>query len=146
MKIIFGTEKKEIIRRLEHYGIEKVPFLLIRYGKDKIRGYSGALSKEEIFEINRLTKKDLIGIYLFNDERDEIRLSLDALHLFKDQITKSILDLNDEQAKAWFMGEELPSELWKNEKTGFKVIRNRGDFIGCGKLVENRLINYLPKE
>jgi len=151
MEIIFNTEKREIMKKLAYYGIEELPFLLMKSGKDKIRGYSGSLSLEEIRKLQRNSRVEIIGIYLFHEYPTEIRLSLDALHLLKDQITKNIIELTKEQKDKWFRGEDIlltkeEQEKFKSEERGFKVIKHGDDLIGMGKLTEDRISNYLPKE
>lgn len=148
MEIIYGKEKKILIKALEEqYGIKELPFLLVHSGKEKIRGYSGNLSTDEISEIDQTAKIALIGLYLFHEFKGELRLSLDAIHILKDQISKNIIELDEKQAKAWLTGEDLMlDENLKKEKKGFKVIKFKDDFIGTGKLSIDRLINYLPKE
>jgi NOL1/NOP2/fmu family ribosome biogenesis protein len=147
MKIVYKTEKNKILEKLGYYGIKDLPFLLIRFGKEKIRGYSGALSVEEINELDADIGIDLMGLYLFHDYGNEIRLSLDAVHIFQEQITKNILELDDKQAEAWFKGDDIPiPDEWKQENRGFKVLKNNNDLIGCGKLTNDRLVNYMPKE
>lgn len=152
MKIIYKAEKKKIIEKLSYYGITKLPHLLLRFGKEKIRGYSGGLSITDIALIDKTAGIEIMGLYLFHEYSNEIRLSLDALHLFKDQITKNILNLTDEQAEAWFKGQDISREEIEASKNlgslgiGFKVLKHNNDLIGCGKLVAERLINYMPKE
>jgi len=151
MEIIFNTEKREIMKKLAYYGIEELPFLLMKSGKDKVRGYSGSLSLEEIRKIQRNSRVEIIGIYLFHEYPTEIRLSLDALHLLKDQITKNIIEINKKQKDSWFRGEDIlltkeEEEKLKGEGRGFKVIKHKDDLIGMGKLTEGRITNYLPKE
>ena len=151
MEFIFNTEKREIMKKLEYYGIKELPFLLISSGKEKIRGYSGSLSLEEIRKLQKNSRVEIIGIYLFHEYPDEIRFSLDALHLLKDQITKNIIELTDEQKEKWFRGEDIlltkeEQEKFSKEKKGFKVIKHKDDLIGMGKLTDDRIVNYLPKE
>jgi len=151
MEIIFNTEKREIMKKLAYYGINELPFLLIKSGKDKVRGYSGSLSLEEIRKLQRNSRVEIIGIYLFHEYPEEIRLSLDALHLLKDQITKNMIEINKEQKDKWFRGEDIllikeEQEKFKGENKGFKVIKYKEDLIGMGKLTEDRITNYLPKE
>lgn len=147
MRLIYNSEKKKILEKLNYYGITKLPFLLIRFGKEKIRGYTGGLGVEEIKNIDNLINIDIMGLYLFHEHHDEIRLSIDAIHLLKDQITKNILELNDEQALAWFKGEDIiTDEVLKKENRGFKILKNNNDYIGCGKLTQERIVNYMPKE
>jgi len=152
MRIVYKAEKKKILEKLSYYGITKVPHLLLKFGKEKIRGYSGDLSIDEIAEIDKTCRIELMGLYLFHEYAEEVRLSLDALHTFKDQITKNIIELTDQQAEQWFRGEDLQIEEIEASKNlgslgkGFKILKHDQDFIGCGKLTDNRIVNYMPKE
>ena len=146
MKIIYKAEKKKIIEKLSYYGITDIPHLLLRFGKEKIRGYSGDLSIGDIALIDKTARIEIMGLYLFHEYATEMRLSLDALHIFKRQITKNIIELTDKQAEQWFRGQDISNEDWKKENRGFKVLKHKDDFIGCGKLTEDRLVNYMPKE
>ncbi len=141
---IKSPEKKRIIESLnEQFGITKIPHLLIESGKEKIRGYSGHLSKEEILQIGKLTRIESLGLYLIKQEKDkDFRLSLDALHLFKDQITKNIIEISKEQLDDWLHGSDLNIEC----PAGVKVISYLGDFVGCGVSNSVKIFNYLPKD
>jgi len=88
-------EKREIIAQLnKQYGITELPYLLIETGKEKVRGFSGSLSKDEIQNLGQLARIELIGSYLIRREND-MRLSFDALHLLKEQITTGIIDIDE---------------------------------------------------
>lgn len=143
MQIIRSSEKKKILEQLEkQYSIIKLPYLLLRFGKEKIRAYSGNLSSEELNILDKNLRIEAAGLYFAKQHEDGIRLSLDSLHLLKEQITKNILEINDEQAEQWFRGEDL---LIKADKS-FKVLENRDDFIGCGKSTGEKITNFMPKE
>ncbi|MCX6747325.1 MAG: hypothetical protein NTU63_04310, partial [Candidatus Pacearchaeota archaeon] len=58
-------------------------------------------------------------------------------------IKKNIIELDDLQAEEWFKGHDL--EI-KEQNNGFKVLKYKDDFVGCGKLSNNRLTNFVPKE
>lgn len=157
IKFIFKTDKEEIIEKLKYYGIKKLPFLLCYSGREKIRGYSGILSKEEIRDINEEVGIELIGLYLFHsyENQDNLRLSFDAIYALKDQITENIIELDEKQAEEFMKGrdivltkEEQERYKQKNETLGFKIIRikNTPEFIGTGKLTNDRIVNYMPKE
>jgi len=143
MKPIKSSEKKKIIKQLnEQYGISELPYLLLQFGKEKIRIYSGNLSKEELITLDKQLKIENIGLYAMKTERDQLRLTLDGIQILKDQITKNILEVNDEQTQDWFRGKDLDIKSDNN----FKILKNQEDFIGCGKSTEERIINFLPKE
>jgi len=151
MKILYSNEKKEIIKQLEYYGVSELPYLLVESSKGRIRGYSGNFSLKELQELQNSVRLEVIGMYMFNTYEEGIRLSLDAIHLLKSQIKKNILEIDNKQAEEWMRGQDIlineeDKEKWKNEEKGFKVIKNKDDFIGCGKLLADRIVNYLPKE
>ena len=125
----------------------------------------------EVLDIlkSKIDISEIIGIYLFHEYPTEIRLSLDALHLLKNQITKNIIEITKEQKDNWFRGEDIlvnnknqtkeietsknlgalgkeEEEKFGKEERGFRVIKYKDDLIGTGKLTEGRITNYLPKE
>lgn len=144
LHFIKSSEKKKITEQLkEQFGIENLPYLLIESGKEKIRAFSGHLSKEEISQISQILNIESIGIYLIKKEQDsELRLSFDATHLLKDQIKKNIIDINENQASEWVRGFDLSI----NNNRGIFIIKNNSDFLGCGKSSGERIINHVPKD
>jgi NOL1/NOP2/fmu family ribosome biogenesis protein len=153
LKFIYKNEKKELLKKLEYYGITELPFLLSISGKEKIRGYSGTLSTDEIITLNQEIGIELLGVYLFHVHDEGVRLSFDAVQLLKNQITKNIIDVSEKQAAEFIKGNDIllfkdeEKELKEsNETKGFKVIKCNGDFLGTGKYIEGRIANYMPKE
>jgi len=143
MKIIFSSEKKQILKQLEEqFGISKIPYLLLRFGKEKIRAYSGNLSNEELKELDNALRIETAGLYIAKQQQDGIRLTIDGIQLFKNQITKNIIELNEKQKQEWLKGHDLDIKTNK----GFKVLKNQDDFLGCGKSTGERITNFVPKE
>ena len=141
-EFIHSTEKNKIIEALSsQFGITNLPYLLIRTGAEKIRAYSGSLSKDEIMQIDKLVNIEIIGEYLLKEE-GELRLSMDAIHLLKSQITKNIVDVDDNQFYYWIRGQHIDLK----SEPGIKIVRYKGDFVGCGKSNSHRLFNFIPKE
>ena len=143
MKIEFvkSSDKKKILEKLEQdFGIEKLNFLLIKSGKDKIRGFTGSLSKDEILALSRNANIEVIGLYLFKEENG-MRLSFDAPFLLKAK--KNIVEISGEQAENWLKGMNIEIEI---DKEGFVVLKNKQDFLGCGKASQGRIANFVPKE
>ena len=140
---INSPEKRKSVSALnEQFGISELPYLLLWTGSEKIRAFSGSLSKDEIMKIGTIAPIESIGLYLLKKEFDW-RLSLDATILLKNQISKSIIDISDEQLGMWIKGLDL------NIKSDFKstiAIKHNNDFIGCGKSNGEKIFNYIPKE
>jgi NOL1/NOP2/fmu family ribosome biogenesis protein len=142
-EFIKTPEKRRIIEELkEQFGIEDLPYLLIQTGKEKIRAFSGSLSKEDIVSLGKIANVEIVGLYIASSRDSEIRLSMDGLHLLKEQISKNILEINDEQLQLWLRGSDLPIQAEK----GTLAIKYKGDFIGCGKSNGQTIFNYVPKE
>ncbi len=128
----------------EHFGIEKVPYLLFKTGKEKIRGFSGHLSREELQAFFDTVVVEIVGLYLAKeDKREEFRLGLDGVHLLQGTLQKGFFDLNDEQAQRWLKGEDLEVD---SSLHGFYIARNKEDLLGCGRATQGRFINFIPKE
>lgn len=142
IRFIKSSEKKDILAELEkQFGINEMRYLLIETGKEKIRAFSGSLSKDEIKDLSLDIRIELIGAYFLKKEED-YRLSLDAAQLLAKQISKSIVEINEEQYELWIRGQDLPIKT----NRGVVVIKFKQDFIGCGKSNTEKIFNYIPKE
>ena len=143
MKTLSSSRKKKIIQQLEdQFGITSLPYLFLQFGKDKIRVYSGNLSKENLNNLDKNTRIENMGLYFARIQPDGIRLTIDGIQLVKDQITKNIMEINDNQAKDWFKGNDLDIKA----ESAFKILKNNDEFIGCGKSTGDRITNFVPKE
>lgn len=143
MKPLQSPQKKKILAQLnEQFGIQELHYLLLQFGKEKIRLYSGSLSKEELITLDKTLRIENIGLYSINQQQEELRLTLDGIQLFKNQITKNILPLTNQQSDKWFKGNDLDIQTSR----GFVVLANNREFIGCGKSTGDRITNFVPKE
>jgi len=143
MEIIRTPEKRKILEQLnKQFGIAKLPYLLLKFGKEKIRIFSGSLSSPELSTLDKNLRIENAGLYFAKRQEDGLRLSIDAIHLLKEQITKNILELNNEQTEEWFKGRDLQIK----SDNAFKILNNNEDFIGCGKSTGEKITNFVPKE
>ncbi len=143
MKPLTSSDKKKIIEQLnKQFGITELPYLIIQFGKEKLRLYTGNLSKEELYHLDNEIRIENIGLYFAKWENDEIRLTLDGVQLLKNQITKNILELNDNQANQWLKGNDLDIKT----EHSWKILKHKDEFLGCGKSTGERITNFMPKE
>src|SRR3989344_5590285 len=139
IQILDKTKKKKFIEGISNFGVSKISELLIRTGSERVRAYSGNLSTDEIMGIWRILPIEGVGLYVGKDLIDrhgvrEIRLSVDGLHTWQNQITKDIFVLSESQEEEWFKGKNI--ELDKIEKEGFVAVKSNDekDFVGMGKI------------
>ncbi|MCH7568400.1 MAG: hypothetical protein IIA87_03180 [Nanoarchaeota archaeon] len=142
IKFLRASNKKKIVRELEEqFGVTELPYILIETGKEKIRGFSGNMTKDEILELSKIANVEIIGLYLLKKERD-LRLSLDATQVLASQISKNIIEINNEQFNFWIRGKNLDIRT----KEGVYVVKYKSDFVGCGVSNGKKIFNYVPKE
>ena len=144
LKILNSKERQKIAEKLkERFGIESIPYMIVQSGKERLRIASINLSTDEIRKLSQTANIELIGLYFATLVNDEIRLGIDATHLLKSQITKGMVELNEGDAREWLKGRDLQR---KNNERGFVVMRHKQDLLGTGKLSEEKISNFIPKE
>lgn len=143
MKPLTSSDKKKILVQLnEQFGIKELPYLLIQFGKEKFRLYSGNLSKEELSILDKNLRIENIGLYFAKQEDIGIRLTLDGTQILKKQIIKNILKINNEETDEWMKG----NELYIKSDNAWKILENNNEFLGCGKSTGEKITNFIPKE
>ncbi len=138
-----SKENKAFLEQLkEQFGITKLPGRVTKIGKEKIFLFAGNLEEDKIMKMQKLIPIERIGIYLAKEFEREYRLSIEGTQILKDQITKNVIELNEEQKETWMMGHEL---LMKTDKKGFVIIKYKEDMLGTGKASEEKIANFIPK-
>jgi NOL1/NOP2/fmu family ribosome biogenesis protein len=153
IQILNNAKKKKIVAELADLGLKKIPELLVRTGKERIRAYSGDLSTEQIMEIWRMLPIEGIGLYAGKETINrngvrEVRLSVDGMHVWKEQLTDRIFVLDEAQEKEWFLGKNIELDDDQGLGAGFVSVKAGEDFVGMGKIGVDgdMLYGFLPKE
>ena len=135
--------RKKLIEKLNsQFGITTLPPVLFETGKERIRGFSGDLTIDELYNLADISNVEFIGLYLFKQDMEFMRLGFDGALLLKDQIVKNVVNLKDEQVDKWMNGHNLDIVLEK----GMYVVKHGEDVFGCGFSDGKGLINFVPKE
>src|SRR3989344_1403796 len=93
-----SKRKKKLLEQLHiEFGMSEVPKVLFETGKERIRGFTGDLTIDELYNLADIANVEFMGLYLFRQEERFIRVSFDALPLFKNQLAHHVVDLTDEQ-------------------------------------------------
>ena len=146
IEILNNSEKKKLIKKIEKYGIENIPYLVIKSSKEKYRIFSGSFSKEEILALSRLIYIENIGLYFIKEQGTDLRISLDACHIFSNVLKHNILELDEKQAEDYLRGKEIMLGKQENLKPGFYILKYKEDILGMAKVTQDQIKNYLPKE
>jgi len=151
--VLSRAKKKKFVVGLSDLGIEKIPQMLVRSGKERIRAFSGDLDREKIMDIWHLLPIEGIGLYVGKDMVNrngvrEVRLALDGMHVWKEQLTERVLELTEKQEKEWFLGRDIELGPEQKVEAGFVSVKSGDDFVGVGKVNSdgNMLFGFLPKE
>ena len=152
LKILNSKEIKHI-RELLHdqFGHEErldVAFFL-NEKKERIYIFTKDLAQ---FDMTRL-RIDTMGLYFGTLYEGQLRLTIDGTQLIGAQCTKNVLDIDHKELQVWMQGEKLIISQLSNQPdtplTGFVIIRYRHengiDYLGCGKVGGDTLLNYVPK-
>lgn len=82
-----------------------------------------------------------LGLYIATIEKDGVRLSIDGSQLLKPK--KNVISITREQLDLWIAGRDLEID---NDDYGYFCVKYEKEFIGCGKLKNNILNNFIPKQ
>jgi len=122
-----------------------------QWNADLILDYAFLKDKDDkIFIINKefaeidLTKLRInsMGLYIAQLMPDGIRLSIEGSQVVGPKAKKNVIELTEKQAKDWLKGEDL--EI-KTEFKNYVILKQNKDFLGTGKIKENKILNYIPK-
>lgn len=141
LRILNSREKKPIYVMLyNQFGFdEKLDYVMLISIKNKIYLMSKDFSREMIDDLKDIN----IGVYFGELKDTEIRLSLEGSQLIGPKCSKNIFVIDDELVKKWIIGEDIEYDC---EINSFVILKNNlGDFIGCGKAKDGKILNFIPK-
>jgi NOL1/NOP2/fmu family ribosome biogenesis protein len=145
LRLMSSSEKKKLITYLhEHYGIspDNIDYTFIESGKDKIRAFSGTLTRDDLAELGDVLRVEGVGLYCLRKENYGVRFGFDATQIFGHEIKDHVIELSDEEFKIWMSGNVVPGV----QEKGIYVVKYRGDCLGCAFHDGIKLLNYVPRE
>ena len=106
LKILNSKEIKEILKLIEkQWGAKlKLDYAFLKNPKNRVF----IINKEDIskIELEKL-RINSIGMYFCEIDKLGIRLSIEGSQIIGKKAEKNIVEINEEQAKQWFKGEDL---------------------------------------
>jgi NOL1/NOP2/fmu family ribosome biogenesis protein len=128
--------REEIERALKkQFGVDRVDLKFKEMGKGRIYAYKcdGDLKLKIVSQ----------GIYFGTLERDGLRLSIEGSFIVGRVAKKNVIEISREDAEKWMRGESIETDF---SGKGYVILKYRSYFLGCGKLVGKRIINFVPKK
>jgi NOL1/NOP2/fmu family ribosome biogenesis protein len=148
LKILNSKETKHIRELLqEQFGYEgklDVAFLLSEK-KERVYIFTKDLAKVDISNL----RVDTMGLYFASFFEGKLRLTIEGSQLVGPECTKNILDVNKKEMQTWMLGEKLLLSELENKPeelpAGFVILRYGKNYLGCGKIGGDLILNYIPK-
>lgn len=140
LKILNKKEVKNILNLLDkQFGFkDKLDYVFLQHENGKLY-----VANRDIFDIDfKKIRINNIGSYFGQVRGNELRLSIEGSQLIGSYAKKNVIELNDKEKEGWMKGIDIS---YSEELSGFVLLKHRNDFLGCGKIVNNKLLNYIPK-
>ncbi len=140
LKILNSKEKRNILDNLKEqfqYNLD-MPYTFLMNSEEKIFLVTQDLAKIDLEQL----RVNNIGLYFGKKEKDGIRLSIEGSQIVGKNAQKNVLELTEEETMRWFRGLEISVE---KDIPGYLLLKNKNDFIGCGKCKNGKIINYVEK-
>ncbi len=152
MKRIALLSRESFIEVLTKKDLKPInDYLKTHFGVQLENGFAYLLStKNNLYMVTRqLQDVDIkrlrissIGLYIGEWRKEELRFSIEGSQLLGHKASKSIIDLSSEEVGQWMRGQ--PLNKITNE-TGYVLVRHNKDYLGCGRVKDGSLLNFVPK-
>ena len=143
-KFLNKKQIKEVINTLDkQWGLKEKEFDYAFLMNDKKKIY--IISKDITTVDFDALRIDSMGIYFAEYTNNEIRLSIEGSQIIGQIATKNIIEINDGLTKLWIRGYDIEVKDYKDQENAFVIVKNNGDFYGCGRLKEGKILNHVPK-
>ena len=141
LKILNSKEIKEIYKLVESQWDAriKLEYGFLKNNKNRVFVVSKDISKIDISKL----RLNSVGMYFCECDKFGIRLSIEGSQIVGAKSTKNIVELNEDEAKKWFKGEDLEKEC--KDGNGFVILKHNKDFLGTGKYANGKILNYVGK-
>ena len=141
LKILNSKEIKEIYGLIEkQWGVKiKLDYGFLRNQKNRIFVISKDISAIDTSKL----RLNSVGMYFCEFDSLGIRLGIEGSQIIGPKAAKNIVELNEEETKRWFKGEDIEKEC--KDCRGFVILKRDNDFLGSGKYTNKKILNYVSK-
>lgn len=141
LKILNNKEVKEIFEMIEEqWGAKlKLDYGFLKNNKNRIFIINKDISKIDISKL----RLNSVGMYFCEIDNSGIRLSIEGTQIIGQKAAKNVIELNESETRQWFKGEDIEKEC--KDCKGFVILKYKNDFLGNGKYVNGKILNYVSK-
>lgn len=143
LRILKKKEVKQLLEILKSQFCfnKSLDFAFIMTQKEKVY-----VANKEVFEMDlSQLRLNSLGMYFCEFRNNEVRLSIEGSQIVGPKSSKNIIELDDKQAVDWMNGLDLHMETLEKYQKEFVLIRHNKDFLGSGKVIEDKILNFVPK-
>lgn len=142
MRILNTREKKEINQQIDdQWGCEidkEMVWLLSNKNKLYVAEKDIAM-----VDMDKL-RVDNLGLYVATVDDKGVRLSIEGSQLIGPAAKKNVLEIDSwDDVRLWFKGKDL--DIDPKETKGFVILKHKDDFLGCGRVTERGILNFVTK-
>ena len=141
LKILNSKEIKGILSIIDYqWGCrKKLGYAFLMNGKGRIFVVSMDVGLVD-FEKLRINS---MGLYFGEIKGDDLRLSIEGSQIIGPLASKNLVDIDGREMSSWLRGNDLEKDC--PGCSGFVIIRNDSDFLGCGRYSNGIIKNFVPK-
>ena len=140
LKILNTREKKPYLAKIkEQWGCDfSTDLVWMVSKKDKLFLIKPSIASIDLTQL----RIDSMGLYFGTINKGELRLSIEGSQMIGPIAKKNIVDLSKEEMHHWLHGEDLEKET---ESIGYVILKHEKDYLGCGRIVGKKILNFIPK-
>lgn len=140
LKALSGRDLKPVLARIKKQWDAEIDFPWAWYQSNKNNLF--VLSKDITKIDPGKLRINSVGLYIGEFKKGEIRLSIEGSQLIGPHAKKNIVELDKNELRLWLRGEDLIKEV---KEEGYVIIKSNTDFVGCGRIKEGKILNFVPK-
>ena len=145
-KVMNSKETKQLLATIsEQFGYDgKLDFVFLLHEKKlKVSVFSRDLAGLDLDGL----RVDTMGSYFGAWFKERFRLSIEGTQLIGPACTRNVVEITKQEMQRWLLGEDLPLARQPpgTEQGAFVILKCDDDYLGCGKLTETSILNYIPK-
>jgi NOL1/NOP2/fmu family ribosome biogenesis protein len=141
LNVLNSREKKLINEKIElQWGCELDKSLVwLLSNRDKLYVADHSIGSIDFKKL----RIDKVGVYVATVDDKGVRLSIEGSQLLGPKAKMNLVDIDDDGLKRWLRGEDIEKDV--RGCSGPVILRRGKDFVGCGKVTDKGILNFVPK-